>query len=405
MRKRLKRLSIVLLIVALLVPCFTEPVNVHAATNADTLAELRSELAALKSKKAAADNKKAQTKGQINTNKNNIVAAQTEIETNKQKIEQAKVDIENLKVETEKTKASIENLLRSYEISSGDKTYLEYVFGATSISDFIIRCSISEQLTSYNTDLIDTYNNQIKEAEQLQIDLAQREKDLNVQISNLESSIDTLGKNLTSLIEDALDINDDIKSTQELIDYYVKMGCGENENLNACVQIRGDTGFIKPLTKGIITSKFGYRTHPVTGKVKSFHTGIDIGGNKEGTSVYSAANGMVGKIINRASCGGNQVYIYHTINGTKYTTFYMHLLKINVKVGDAVTNQTVIGTVGGGSGTSSYERCSTGAHLHFGIATGWYGSTYSSYSTFVSHLQNPTNIIKFPSGSYFYSRY
>ena len=204
-----------------------------------------------------------------------------------------------------------------------------------------------------------------------------------------------------------MDIQDEIDATSELIKYYTNLGCKENENLDACVNVKGDTGFRKPLVKGTITSYFGYRIHPIYGYSK-FHSGTDIGGNKEGTNVYASANGKVGMIISNTSkktCGGKQVYIYHTINGKKYTTAYLHLLSINVKVGDSVTSNTVIGLVGGGSKTQSWESCSTGAHLHFTIAEGWYGSTYSSYSTFLAKTLDPKKILKLPNKyTYWYSR-
>ena len=104
-------------------------------------------------------------------------------------------------------------------------------------------------------------------------------------------------------------------------------------------------------------------------------------------------------------CGGRQVYIYHTINGKKYTSGYMHLLDIIVKVGDKVTSETVIGHVGGGRRTQSWESCSTGAHLHFMLANGWYGSTYTSYSTWLSNLFDAKKTLNLPNKyTYWYSR-
>ena len=104
----------------------------------------------------------------------------------------------------------------------------------------------------------------------------------------------------------------------------------------------------------------------------------------------------------------NQVYVFHTINGKKYTTSYLHLLDINVEVGDQVTSNTVVGTIGGGSQTY-WDDCSTGPHLHFVIATGWYGGTgsgsYSSYSTYVANTLDPKEVLGLPSsGTYWYSR-
>jgi hypothetical protein len=121
--------------------------------------------------------------------------------------------------------------------------------------------------------------------------------------------------------------------------------------------------------------------------------GMDIGGNPLGTNVYAAAAGKVNRIVVRASCGGNIVYIQHTINGKKLRSLYMHLHSVKVKVGDIVTANTVVGTVGG---NESYEHCSTGAHLHFGIMKGWEGTTY----------YNPRNYVSFPKlGNRFTSRW
>ena len=235
--------------------------------------------------------------------------------------------------------------------------------------------------------------------------MSEREVLLNSQIDSLASEIKSLNNRLDDYLDIQMDIDDEIDSTKELIDYYEDIGCKEDEDLDECVSVRGDTRFRKPLTKGVVTSYFGYRTHPVTGKKNSFHTGVDIGGNKEGTSIYSLANGTVAKIIRKSSCGGNSVYIHHTINGKKYTSAYLHLLTINVKVGDKVSNTTVIGTVGGGKGTKKWDKCSTGAHLHLGLGTGWYGNTYTSYSKWVANLINPKEALNLPNKKvYWYSR-
>lgn len=389
---------------------FNSTPKVKAATTANTLAELRKELASYKAKKEQAEYNKNRTQSEINKSKNEIAASQTEIENNRKKIEEAKVKINELNVEIEDTEEKINNLMRQYEITDGDNNYLEYIFGASSISDFIIRYSISEQLASYNDELITKYEDSIKENEQLQVDLNNREKDLDNKIDSLEAAISSLGVKMSAYSDDALSANKDIESTQQLINEYVKMGCGENEPFSSCVKMQSDTGFLRPLKKGVRTSNFGYRIDPITGKAGSFHSGVDIGGNAEGTSVYSIANGMVGKIVYKYSCGGNMVYIYHTVNGVKYTSTYMHLKSVNVKVGDYVTNQSVIGTVGGWSTSTShggYDRCTTGAHLHLSLAKGWYGSTYVSSATYHANLLDAglSKYVNIPAkGKYFYSR-
>ncbi len=402
MKKYVKRIICLLFVIGFVSYTF---VVASASSKANTIAELRGELSALKATKKANDNKKNKTKNEISESNKNITNAKNEITTNQGKIEQAKVDIVNLNQEIIDTEESIKKTIQAYQLTDGENVYLEYVFDATSYEELVYRYAIVEQILDYNNEQIDKYNDLIKKNEQLQIDLAEREKELNNQIESLSSKIDELGNQLEEITEHTMDIQDEIDSTQELINYYVKLGCKENQDLGECVSIKGDTSFRKPLTKGTITSYYGYRINPLTGKGTKFHSGVDIGGNKEGTNVYASANGMVGKIIRKASCGGNQVYVYHTINGVKYTTSYWHLLSINVKIGDQVNSTTVVGTVGGGKGTRSYDSCSTGAHLHYMVAKGWYGETYTTYSKFLANTLNPKDILKLPSkGTYWYSR-
>ncbi len=401
---KIKKIFLGILLVSLTLPIM----DAKAASQANTLAELRAELNSYIAKREAAKNKQNLTQNQINNNKNTIAANHTEIENNRKKIEEAIAQIAELDQEIQEMESKVQELLRADAISKGENVYLEYVFGAKDISDFIIRYSISEKIAAYNAETITDFESKIKENEKLKVDLANREAELNKQIESLESSIESLGNQYNSFVKEALSFDQEVKSTQEMINQYVAMGCKENEPFTSCANMKYDTGFIRPLTFGTRTSNFGYRINPLNGAKYDFHSGVDIGGNAEGTNVYSAANGMVGKIIYRSSCGGNQVSIYHIINGVQYTTTYMHLLTVNVKVGDYVSRNTVIGRVGGGYGTMSYDKCSTGAHLHFSLAKGWYGSTYVSYYTWIANLLDggaPQYANIPPYGKYFFSRY
>lgn len=413
MKKRKKMLIGGLLACVMSVPCFmyAPKIEVEAATSsANSIAELRKELNNYIAKRNAANKNKQLTQSEINAKKNTIMANQAEIDANNKKIDEATEQIAALDVEIKETEAKIKDLMRSNSMVSGDKIFLEYLFGAKDISDFIIRYSVGEKVAEYNDELVTSFEKKIKENEQLKIDLANRKVELNNQISSLENSIDSLGNQLSAFVKEESSFEEDVRTTQELINMYVRMGCKENETFDSCLNMVTDTGFVRPLARGVRTSNFGYRIHPVTGAKQSFHTGVDIGGNAEGTKVYAAAAGTVGKVLYRQSCGGNQVYIHHTINGVKYTTAYLHLKTINVKLGDKVTKQSVIGTVGGTSTSTAYggyDKCTTGAHLHFGLGTGWYGTDYISYNTWVSRLvdggaKKYTNIPGY--GVYFFSR-
>jgi len=108
--------------------------------------------------------------------------------------------------------------------------------------------------------------------------------------------------------------------------------------------------------KGSITSRFGPRVSPFTGK-KALHAGVDIGARK-GTEVRSPASG---KVVVAAYDGrmGKFIRIDH---GYGIETTYGHLSKIHVKYGDRVHRGDLIGLVG------STGKFSTGPHLHYQVA-------------------------------------
>ncbi len=403
MKKILKTTFILLLVVSILIPTFNVSSAEYVADGDKTLKQVKQDLAKFKAEQNQIDSNISKNKNEVTSSKNSIASKQKEIEDNQQKVVDATNESARLEKEIKEGKAELENLVKNYQIANGENIYLEYIFEAESYEDLIYRYAVMEQIMNYQEDKIASWRDKIERNEQLKKDLAAREILLNDQINNLSKEIDELNKAIKDFSEERLSVQEEIQSVQSTIDSLVNLGCKDDQKISTCLK-DADTSFRRPLTKGVITSVWGYRTHPTTGKPNTFHNGIDIGGNSVGTPIYAAANGTVGKVIWKSSCGGNQVYIYHTINGKKYTTSYLHLNSINVKVGQFVKNTAVIGTVGGQKGTG--DNCTTGAHLHFGMGTGWYGLDYISGSTWQARSVNPTSQISFPAkGKYFYSRY
>ncbi len=406
MKKFFKYFSLFCLLITLVIPFFANPTSVNGATKeAETILDLKDELAALKQEKIDNQNAKSQTQSQINTKKNAIYNAYKEQEQIEVKVTEAEAKIVESNAKIAEAKKAIDELLRFMQLSNGDSAYLEYISGASSTTDLIMRTAIVEQLSSYNKETVEKMEALIAENEQLKLDLEARNVELESMKAEYSNAIKSLGNKLSELNELNEDINDQIKNQEALIDYYKTVCNSETQKLSDCVKIGSATGFIRPTVKGRITSSWGYRTSPITHRV-SFHNAIDVGGNKEGTPVYAAALGMVAAITKKARCGGNIIYIHHNVLGKAYTTQYAHLLSYNVKVGDIVSAGTQIGTVGGGS-QSTWDRCSTGAHLHFGVSKGHYLGAgkdgYSSWSSFIASSVNPMNYL--PSGSSWSSRY
>lgn len=107
-------------------------------------------------------------------------------------------------------------------------------------------------------------------------------------------------------------------------------------------------------TRGIITSPFGWRIHPIFG-TREFHTGIDIAGPM-GTPVAAAYPGTV-QFVGWKGGYGRLVIVYH---GGGLETAYSHLSAASVQPGARVEQGQQIGRIGS-------TGWSTGPHLLFEV--------------------------------------
>lgn len=110
----------------------------------------------------------------------------------------------------------------------------------------------------------------------------------------------------------------------------------------------------RPLRKGWVSSYFGERTDPFTGR-RAVHRGVDIAG-REGSDILAVAAGVVTYAGKRYGYG-NMVEISH---GNGYITRYAHNRENLVKAGDVVEREQPIALLGS-SGRS------TGPHVHFEV--------------------------------------
>lgn len=390
----MKQNKLLLIIILLLVL----PFNVSAKSEYNTIAEMRQHLAELKAEKKATEDAKRKTQGEINQNQNNIKSANDDIVNAQNKVTLLNDEIANNKKKIESLKNETTELLRLYQKLTNENVYVKYITGATSMSELIMRLDAITQLTKYNNKKINEMEQLVISNTKMQKELDKYQKDLDKKIVQYEAKISNLNADLKDLVDEYEDYDSQILSSQQMIDRYVKLGCKENQPVSTCSSKYDTPGWTRPLNKGIVTSAWGYRFHP-TQHVWKFHNGIDIGVS-EGNKVYSSANGVVSKINNKSSCGGNMVYVEVNVLGKEYTVVYMHLLTINVRLNQEVNTNTLIGLSGGGASTG-YDRCSTGAHLHYGVSTGHYPSKIS-YSKYISNSINPPNFP--PKGSRFYSR-
>lgn len=116
---------------------------------------------------------------------------------------------------------------------------------------------------------------------------------------------------------------------------------------------------IQPVRGGWLSSSFGKRIDPFTGKIED-HPGIDIS-IEPGSKVFASGAGIV-KEVNTRFIPKKGYGIYIVIDhGLGYETLYGHLSKTYVQKGQQVKRWDLIG-LSGDTGKS------TAPHLHYGVS-------------------------------------
>lgn len=372
------------------------PLNTVSASSKTTLQDVKDVLTEMQNKQAQNNRLTNEAKASIDAKRNAIVSANNTISANETKVEESKVKVtesqEQIKVKTEELKNVIKTL--QYTGATSQSIYMDYVFESSSISELIERESIIEQITEYTQKELEDLEQLIKDNEALQNQLTKDNDALTSSISDYEKQVEELEAYVSKLASIGMDYSKQIESQKTLIKQYEDAGCKNSDTIDECYNnkfLAVSTGFLRPLRSGRVTQAWG----------NNGHKGMDLGGNAKGTPIYAPAYGVVAATSYKNSCGGNIIYIHHNINGKAYTTEYGHLTAIYVKVGQSVTPNTVIGTVGGDSSTFYYDKCTSGTHLHYSVAYGHYlgGGTsgYSKWSIFTANtkatsLESITNL-------------
>ena len=288
---------------------------------------------------------------------------------------------ENIRLSNEKMeqlKEQSKKVLQYLQVLQGENAYLEFVASSSGVSDLLRRIEAIEEIVYYVEDTLANLEKEIENNAKLVEKLKLKKEDAKKDIVYYQNRIENLYGNLENYDKYALSISEEYEAAKKQYETYQDlclMNAGRVDDavlIEDCNVIPINGGWKKPLESGYITSIVGHR-------YGTFHNGIDIGGNLEGTVVYAAATGVVKAIVPKTSCGGNRVYINALVGGEKYTIYYYHLLEFgNIQVGDIVTQDTIIGYVGGGRSTSilygGYDYCTSGTHLHFGVQKGWSSS-------------------------------
>ena len=254
-----------------------------------------------------------------------------------------------------------QRLVAMYE--AGDTSYLDVLLKSSSLTDFLSRYYAIEELTKYDSELIDRVEKEKNNIEQTREKLEAEQAEIKIVKAKSEQTTVVLN-NMKTLQQSYVErLSTGEKTLQEQITAYKKEQAEIQakilEATNTIVPNIQYTGgeMLWPVAASgtVITSNYGVREHPIQGVVKQ-HTGLDIGGADTGTPIVAALDGVV---THAGWLGGygNCVMISH---GNGVVTLYGHGNKVLTEVGKQVKQGEAIMELGS-TGNS------TGPHCHFEV--------------------------------------
>ncbi len=347
-------------------------------------------------RKAALDRQIALNRTDISLLEEEIQAYDTLVEEMAGRLTEARA------AEVEQTEALRERMRAMEE--SGDYSYLEFVFAATSLPDMLSRMGDVSDMMHYDREMEQSLKDARSSVETLMADyeLAQEEQaqirgELDVRQNQLSGQVTAAASLIANLDQMGEAAQEEYAAIEEAEAQAMREEAAAIEQLErereaarqaaialananaaaAAAAANGGTasaggyagtyaatygnnvniagsGLIWPVDSKYVSSLFGNRASPTAG-ASSYHSAIDIGA-AAGSPIYAAASGQVA-VATYNNGLGNYVTIAHD-GGT--STRYSHMTNYVVQPGQYVTQGQIIGYVG-------QTGIATGDHLDYAV--------------------------------------
>lgn len=372
---------------------------VVAYADGQTFGEMLDDLAQAEAELEANNNAIQNNENQIDENNATIQSLRNEILAMGKEAEELQQEIVDANAEIEAKKEQTKSLIEYLQLSQGENVYLEYAFGAETVTDLIYRLSVVEQIAEYNDNMVAELETMIQENEDRKVELANRQEEYEQKMVELNNEISSLNSSIQKLDSLGPGLEEQVEAKKSLVEYYRSQGCSNRSDVIGvdCAASTGNAMFSRPMRTGYVTSFIGYRWG-------SLHRGIDLGSSTgRNTPLYSIGYGVITDIYKDAY-GALCVAVQYKYGGEYYTAIYAHMSRYgNIYEGQEVTPNTILGYMG----DTGYAF---GVHLHLEVwpCRLYVDSECSNWSRYVSFVERQygngfrgaESVIAFPSTTY-----
>ncbi len=327
--------------------------------------DLKQQLAAVAADKSKALEQKSILEQQVNVIQSEINNIQSQIDQYSLLITQKQEQITQTEAEEQEQYELFCARVRSME-EEGEVSYWAILFSSSDFSDLLDRFMMVEEIMDYDNAIMNqlTATREKLETEKADLEVSKTEQEAakavqeaaKAELKAQEAEVDKLVSQISAQEDQLEKAHRQLTAAANAMDAEIrKKEKALQAQLTAQnVKITSEKGFIWPTYATTITSLFGSRIHPVTGRANN-HTGVDVAA-AGGTNILSAKSGIVITSTYNSSYG-NYVVVSH---GNGQTTLYAHMRKRLVSEGQQVKQGQTLGLVG-------TTGSSTGNHLHYEI--------------------------------------
>ncbi len=339
----------------------------------NTATDLQTEREELQNQINDANGQLEDVQNELSENLQQVQKLDEKISTSQQELDEINTKIAELQTSMEEVEAKLEEAEENYKkqkelldsrliavYESSDTQYLDVILSSQSVSEFLSNYFLITELATKDTELLEEMQERKQGIENSKKQIENSKEQLAVMKANQTKTSKVLENTKTVRENFISKLSEQEKSIQEQIDEYNTRFAEINSEILKLSMDGIDTQYIggelawpvPGYTR--ISSKYGMRTHPITGVYK-LHTGVDISAPM-GVNFIAANDGIVTKAGYNAAYG-NMVIIDH---GGGVSTLYAHGSEILVQVGQSVKRGEVVLKVG----STGY---STGPHAHFEV--------------------------------------